>query len=440
MGEVKMTVNVSLCGSVPRSQMICGGIQSKKKTRATDPRLPFFPNENTLGSGCQSSLNTSSPIRKHRRVSIDNTVPQPTQIAPPPWAVPARGEARLEPVRVGLYSHSPVDLNAKACIRFGRSPSSDVQLLHDTSSRRHALIFHHPNGSCYVIDCGSAHGTYVNGNRVNTPVISTRVDQDSSRTGAVIPHRVKKGSLIRFGGAGAPSYILKSFSVSLSTLVKDLEIAEVFTCTSNFIEDERITLSQNTRGRYNQNENISSNSLLTVNTRLNAMGSASTQMASSGCLPVLARARLGTQCTSDRFTAPFLKKRSLSSLIPRCVSDDDQIPKKRRTTLFADSHNLPLSPGVTDVALISPSRSKQSFTIDLGDTDRPVVSPNPSNDHDNLELDCGVKTILMVPLTLSLSRKAKKRVKFSANPPETFIIPTHPSEESFDFNLRHITG
>lgn len=417
MGEVKMTVNVSLCGSVPRSQMLCHGIQSKNKARAADPNLPFFPNGNTLRSGCQSSLNTALPTRKHRKVSIDNTVSQNTQIAPPPWAVPARGEARLEPVCVGLYIHSPVDLNAQACIRFGRSQSSDVQLLHDTSSRRHALIFHHPNGSCYVIDCGSAHGTFVNGSRVNTPVINTCTDQGTPRTGAVIPHRVKKGSLIRFGGVGAPSYILKSFSVGLSSLVKDLEIAQVFNCTSNFIEDEQTTLPQNTLERYHHNEHISSNSLLTVNTRLNAMGIASMQMASRSCLPVLARARLGAQHTSNRFTVPFLKKRSLSPLMPRCASDEDHIPKKRRTMLFEDSQTLPLTlGGVTDVALISPSRSKQLLTIDFGDTDIPVVSPNSSNDHDNLEMDCAVKSILMVPLTLSLPRKAKKRVKFSENP------------------------
>jgi len=432
MGELKMTVNVSLCGSVPRSQMICRGIQSKNKSLTIDSSLPFFTNGNTLISGCQALLTAESPTRKHRKVSIDNTVTLPSQIAPPPWAVPARGEARLEPVCVGSYSHSPVDLNAKACIRFGRSQSSDVQLLHDTSSRRHALIFHHPNGSCYVIDCGSAYGTYVNGTRVNTPVIKTRVDQDSSRTGAVIPHRVKKGSLIRFGGVGAPSYILKSFSVGLSSLVKDLEIAEVFTCTSNLIEDEQTDLPQSFTGRYKHNENFSSNSLLTVNTRLNAMGRASMQTPSISCLPALARARLGAQQTSNRFTAPFLKKRSLSSLMPRFASADDRILKKRRATLFDDSQSLPLSlGGVTDVALISPSRSKQSFTIDFGDADRPIVSPNPSS-HENLQLDCCVKSVLMVPLTLSLPQKAKKRVKFSDNPPDTFIIPSHTSVESFD--------
>ena len=144
-------------------------------------------------------------------------------IEPPPWAIEAKGEARLEvrtgiaagvvlplcmhvfvvpvthnmssisplscvlstlsslylphiitiptkhqPVCESLGIQQPIDLTRRACFRVGRSPNSDVRLLHATSSRRHALLFHHPNGSCYVVDCGSAHGTYVNGVRVKS--------------------------------------------------------------------------------------------------------------------------------------------------------------------------------------------------------------------------------------------------------------------------------
>eukprot|EP00543_Licmophora_paradoxa_P007957 CAMPEP_0202448218 /NCGR_PEP_ID=MMETSP1360-20130828/7031_1 /ASSEMBLY_ACC=CAM_ASM_000848 /TAXON_ID=515479 /ORGANISM="Licmophora paradoxa, Strain CCMP2313" /LENGTH=167 /DNA_ID=CAMNT_0049065693 /DNA_START=824 /DNA_END=1327 /DNA_ORIENTATION=+ len=77
------------------------------------------------------------------------------------------------------------------------------------------MIFHHPNGSCYVIDCGSSHGTFVNGVRVRAP----------SSSSMVIPHRVRRGSLIRFGGPGAPSFVLKSFTVGFSSMVKDFEQA-----------------------------------------------------------------------------------------------------------------------------------------------------------------------------------------------------------------------
>lgn len=129
-------------------------------------------------------------------------------IEPPSWACPARGESTLEPVCETVHTHPPVDLTNKRWYRIGRSPSSDVPLLHTTSSRRHALLFHHPNGACYLADCNSAHGTYLDGKRV-----------------APYPHppkRVRRGALIRFGGEGAPTFVLKTFSVRLEEMIHDL--------------------------------------------------------------------------------------------------------------------------------------------------------------------------------------------------------------------------
>jgi pSer/pThr/pTyr-binding forkhead associated (FHA) protein len=126
----------------------------------------------------------------------------------PGWAVPASGEARLEPVFDSVNRQPPIDLTERAVFRIGRSPSSNVQLLHATSSRNHAMLFHHKNGSCYIIDCNSAHGTFVNGTRI------TSLPSD----GVVVPHRVKRGSIVRFGGPGAPSFMLKSFSFGLEEM------------------------------------------------------------------------------------------------------------------------------------------------------------------------------------------------------------------------------
>jgi pSer/pThr/pTyr-binding forkhead associated (FHA) protein len=106
---------------------------------------------------------------------------------------------------------APIDLKSQAVFRVGRSPQSDVQLFHATSSRRHAMLFHHSNGSCYIIDCGSAHGTYVNGTRVESP----------PNNGVVVPHKVRRGSLIRFGGPGAPEFMLKSFNFELGDIMND---------------------------------------------------------------------------------------------------------------------------------------------------------------------------------------------------------------------------
>jgi hypothetical protein len=81
--------------------------------------------------------------------------------------------------------------------------------MHATSSRRHAMLFHHSNGSCYVVDCGSAHGTYVNGTRITSP----------TKGSVVVPHRIRRGALIRFGGPGAPSFVLKSFNFRLCDIM-----------------------------------------------------------------------------------------------------------------------------------------------------------------------------------------------------------------------------
>jgi hypothetical protein len=39
----------------------------------------------------------------------------------------------------------------------------------------------------------------------------------------VIPHRVRRGSLIRFGGPGAPAFVLKSLSIGFSAMVKEVD-------------------------------------------------------------------------------------------------------------------------------------------------------------------------------------------------------------------------
>ena len=95
------------------------------------------------------------------------------------------------------------------------------------------MLFHHANGSCYIIDCGSAHGTFVNGKPIPSPTV----------TGVVVPFKVRRGSLIRFGGQGAPCFLLKSFSFHLNDVSKDSPL-----------EDDEVQLVRR-------------------NTRLNALGS-----------------------------------------------------------------------------------------------------------------------------------------------------------------------
>jgi len=213
-----MSVNVRLCGSIPRKDLTQTGAPCSLKGCLTSSNAlrPCFattngPNEGStlrksaICEALQGFLSHSNSLESMR--AKQNAALGPV-LEPPSWAVPAKGEARLEPVCEAFGRQSPVDLTTKACFRIGRSPNSDVQLFHATSSRRHAMIFHHSNGSCYIVDCGSAHGTFVNGSRIPCP----------SKNGLVVPHKVRRGALIRFGGPGAPSFLLKSFSFSLSDI------------------------------------------------------------------------------------------------------------------------------------------------------------------------------------------------------------------------------
>jgi len=123
-----------------------------------------------------------------------------------------------KPIDEGNLNQSTIDLTKQAVVHIGRSPSNDVVLFHQTSSRRHASVFHHPSGACFIQDCHSAHGTYVNGLKIPG--------------GALI--KTKKGSLIRFGGTGAPSFVLKCFSTSFDRMLQDLDgIARSFDCVSS---------------------------------------------------------------------------------------------------------------------------------------------------------------------------------------------------------------
>jgi len=389
-----MTVNVSLCGSIPRSQMGCHSLQPIRKT----PGLSFHSGTSDSTAGCIMSLNETTFSRQQRKTSISSTSAEGNQTQPPSWAVPAHGESRLEPVGGGPYSQAPVDLTTKTCFRFGRSQSSDVQLLHDTSSRRHAMIFHHPNGSCYVVDCGSAHGTYINGVRVISPLV-----KNSEKRPNIIPFRLKKGALIRFGGPGAPTFILKSFSVCLESVLQDVKDNK-----DNVVVDEDSIPAPHSLYT-NRCNNISNKFLVKLNTRLNAMGRASMKMAAKTCLPFLASARLNT----EPLHTPFLKKRSLSTYISRSISsDEDHIQKKRKALSCNESERvLTTNAHFADVAIISPFRSKRCYSFNPCDDDRPVVSPNPLDGDGALELNYSAESNLMVPL--SLTKRKRKKVKFS---------------------------
>eukprot|EP01083_Nonionella_stella_P079319 217558_1 len=379
--EMKMTVDVSLCGSIPRSEMRSSSCQVRV-------------DESTRSETDQIIVMAASSLT--RKVSEDNMILSSKRIELPSWAVPAKGESFLEPVGDSRYLHSPVDLTKQAVVSVGRSDISDLQLLHSASSRRHAVIFHHPNGQCYIVDCGSAHGTFVNGVRVS-----------SEAAKGAKPYRIRKGSLVRFGGTGSPEFILKMFSVSLRSLLHNFQNRQTVPSVTKTVKDEP-PLSWNELN--SDCSNCSTSVLVALNTRLNA---------TQTTIPF---ERIFST-TADKLiynehppAALQLRKRTFASC------DDGgthrTITKKVKVLKSNERDSIVLA---SRSALVSPSRGKSVFQFDFSSFDRPVVSPNPFEDSPKTVQPNVSTSVLSVPLTLSLpsSYPKKKRVKFSELAPHT---------------------
>lgn len=432
-----MTVNVSLCGSIPRSQMNFGSTKRLRELSVNSNNLPNRKKSKTLAP--------SSDVERMnlpRQVSCEtiNTQAPPPIIEPPSWAVAAKGDAKLEPIGESSRLQSTVDLTTQAVFNIGRSQNSDVQLLHCTSSRRHAILFHHPNGNCYVVDCGSAHGTYVNGERVKT-VPSENNDPSSTGGGVIFPHRVKKGALIRFGGPGAPTFILKSFPLGMKALMLSLgELKKATICTNISSSNQNIQcVDDDNLGA----KTFSVDELVILNTRLNAIGSSANSLSPS---------KRDAQCTSARLKAQllpemkpsnvgFLKKRSIVSFDEE--SDEENGSKKLKFTSTTDNEDDEAQTDFyesPDIAIVSPSRQKQkTIVFHFEETDRPVVSPTPLLDENQtdsktqgLVLSSDIKSILSAPLTLPSSRKKNCRVSFCDRPPKVFYPASVTPDSSSD--------
>lgn len=103
---------------------------------------------------------------------------------PPAWAVPARqgSEEQLEVTKDGkMVKLMPV--TTRACYLFGRDKraSGAIYLRHLSISRQHAALVHDREGRALLIDCGSSHGTFVNGTRV-APGESTQLRRGDTFT------------------------------------------------------------------------------------------------------------------------------------------------------------------------------------------------------------------------------------------------------------------
>lgn len=62
-------------------------------------------------------------------------------------------------------------------IRIGREIDNDIVMDHVTISRRHAELFVDEERNVFLSDLNSMYGTFVNGKRINEPVILKRKDK-----------------------------------------------------------------------------------------------------------------------------------------------------------------------------------------------------------------------------------------------------------------------
>ncbi|KAL0300913.1 UNVERIFIED_CONTAM: protein phosphatase 1 regulatory inhibitor subunit PPP1R8 [Sesamum radiatum] len=117
---------------------------------------------------------------------------------PPDWAIePRPGVYYLEVVKEGEVLDQ-INLDKRRHI-FGRQfHACDFVLDHQSVSRQHAAVVPHKNGSIYVIDLGSAHGTFV---------ANERLTKDS-------PVELEVGQSLRFA-ASTRTYILRKNNAAL---------------------------------------------------------------------------------------------------------------------------------------------------------------------------------------------------------------------------------
>ncbi|XP_042520634.1 protein phosphatase 1 regulatory inhibitor subunit PPP1R8 homolog [Macadamia integrifolia] len=117
---------------------------------------------------------------------------------PPDWAIePRPGVYYLEVLKDGEVLDR-INLDKRRHI-FGRQfPMCDFVLDHQSVSRQHAAVVPHKNGSVYVIDLGSAHGTFV---------ANERLSKDN-------PVELEVGQSLRFA-ASTRSYILRKDNAAL---------------------------------------------------------------------------------------------------------------------------------------------------------------------------------------------------------------------------------
>ena len=105
----------------------------------------------------------------HRHNPLLPPAPPPTQnipnFTPPDWCTLPRGAPQLLVWRAAALVET-VPLGGRAYSVAGRLPECDIVLDHGSASRHHAVVLHHRSGAVYLLDLGSAHGTFLGNQRL----------------------------------------------------------------------------------------------------------------------------------------------------------------------------------------------------------------------------------------------------------------------------------
>ncbi|PWA91924.1 Forkhead-associated (FHA) domain-containing protein [Artemisia annua] len=176
-----------------------GGLDRFKKAQSLQPfsvAAPPPPNNNNKVSHHHSPQSQLQPNKE---------VGGSTQLGggqsswlPPDWAIEPRPGVYFLDVFKDGHVLDKINLHKRRHI-FGRQlHTCDFVLDHQSVSRQHAAVVPHKNGSVYVIDLGSAHGTFV---------ANERLTKDS-------PVELEVGQSLRFA-ASTRVYILKKDNAAL---------------------------------------------------------------------------------------------------------------------------------------------------------------------------------------------------------------------------------
>lgn len=196
--------------------MYRGGLDRFKKAQSLEPFSVALNSASKANSA--PKINNQQPVQSSSRVqNSQHVAPKAvvseaqaqsqhvTQVGggqstwqPPDWAIePRPGVYYLDVMKDGEVLDR-INLDKRRLI-FGRQiPMCDFVLDHQSVSRQHAAVVPHKNGSIFVIDLGSVHGTFV---------ANERLMKDN-------PVELEVGQSLRFA-ASTRSYILRKNTAAL---------------------------------------------------------------------------------------------------------------------------------------------------------------------------------------------------------------------------------